>query len=138
MKWNPKQLIIRIGIFFILMGFSSTLMYFSFLQYNDPDAFLWILIYAVPGVFLFIAAVFPVSLMGKILKWASYVLLLGMILFAVLKRKALFFIYDPFHIEVIREMGGLLIVFIFLFLGKLMLTYYKKIRYENGNSPLYK
>jgi hypothetical protein len=56
----------------ILLGL--TMAAFAAVQYNDPDALLWIVIYLVPGAWAFAAAFRPAqvrSLAGERLLWAT-------------------------------------------------------------------
>lgn len=59
---------------YVLMLLGLLMVAFAAVQYNDPDALLWVLIYLVPAAWAFAAAFRPAtvrSLAGERLLWAS-------------------------------------------------------------------
>jgi hypothetical protein len=61
-----------------------TMLGFTAVQYNDPDALLWIVYYIVPAIWALLAALRPDvlrSTVGSRLLWASVVVWLGLVIF---------------------------------------------------------
>jgi hypothetical protein len=62
---------------YVLMLLGLLMVAFAAVQYNDPDALLWIILYLVPAAWAFAAAFRPAvvrSLAGERLLWASLTL----------------------------------------------------------------
>jgi hypothetical protein len=61
-----------------------TMLGFTAVQYNDPDALLWIVYYLVPAIWALLAALrpdVPRSTVGSRLLWASVAVWLGLVIF---------------------------------------------------------
>lgn len=59
---------------YVLMLLGLLMVAFAVVQYNDPDALLWIVIYLVPAAWAFAAAICPAqvrSLVGERLLWTT-------------------------------------------------------------------
>jgi hypothetical protein len=69
---------------YVLMLLGLLMVAFAAVQYNDPDALLWIVLYLVPAAWAFAAAFRPAqvrSLAGERLLWASVAAGVGAMVF---------------------------------------------------------
>ena len=69
---------------YVLMLLGLLMVAFAAVQYNDPDALLWIVLYLVPAAWAFAGAfrpAYPRSLSGERLLWASVAAGVGAMVF---------------------------------------------------------
>lgn len=104
-------------IFFRILNF-CLFSYFALVQLNDPDAWLWVLIYAYPIFW----TVFPPqkSFSSNIVRWSAILYLLGGIYLFPTKFMGLSDMKDAIpEIEEARESLGLLIASVGIFVTRL-------------------
>ena len=69
---------------YVLMLLGLLMVAFAAVQYNDPDALLWIILYLVPAAWAFTAAFRPAAvraLSGERLLWATLTIGAGIVVF---------------------------------------------------------
>ena len=96
----------------IPVSFSVILFVFASLQYNDPDAPLWIAVYCIPALLLAIQSFKSLPIIVWLGMGALY---LGILcFFSFYYRNMLFNQQHDQFVEVYREFGGLCIILIFI------------------------